>query len=178
MLFSWSGFLLLLRSDWLILSVKDWCSINHSVSVFLTSSLPEPSGYIISDRQRKQETRVTQVPDAVEQTSICASWDTYIYTLSRAGCGWTALVRSWDRWWQSTDKRKSWVFTGNHISLRFLLGCLMSCELILAKREPCSHSIFLALLIESSKSPGNKWTWWSSARALIIKAQGKCVLCK
>ena len=65
---------MLLRSDWLILSVKDRCCINCSVSVSLPSPLPEPSGYFISDRQHKQETRVTQVPDAAELTSICASW--------------------------------------------------------------------------------------------------------
>lgn len=53
MLFSWSGFLMLLRSDWLILSVKDWCCINCSVSAFPSSPLPEPPGYFISDRQHK-----------------------------------------------------------------------------------------------------------------------------
>lgn len=74
MLFSWSGFLMLLRSDWLILSVKDWCCINCSVSAFPSSPLPEPPGYFISDRQHKPGNRVTQVPDAAEQTSICVSW--------------------------------------------------------------------------------------------------------
>lgn len=71
---------MLLRSDWLILSVKDRCCINRSVSVSLPSPLPEPSVYIISDGQHKRETRVTQVPNAAGQTSICASWGhTHIY---------------------------------------------------------------------------------------------------
>lgn len=83
-LFSWSGFLMLLRSDWLILSVKDWCCINRSVSVSLSSPLPEPPGYFISDWQHKQEPGVTQVPDGAEQTSICASWDAYLHPV-RAG---------------------------------------------------------------------------------------------
>lgn len=78
---------MLLRSDWLILSVKDWCCINCSVSVSLLSPLPEPSGYFISDRQHKQKTSVTQVPDAAEQTSIHLCFlqthiYIYIYTLS------------------------------------------------------------------------------------------------
>lgn len=70
---------MLLRSDWLILSVKDWCCINCSVSVSLSSHLPEPPGYFISDRQHKQEPGVTQVLDGAEQASICASWDAYLY---------------------------------------------------------------------------------------------------
>lgn len=71
---------MLLRSDWLILSVKDWCCINCSVSVSLLSPLPEPSGYFISDRQHKQKTSVTQVPDAAEQTSIHLCFlQTHIY---------------------------------------------------------------------------------------------------
>lgn len=105
---------MLLRSDWLILSVKDWCCINCSVSVSLLSPLPEPSGYFISDRQHKQKTSVTQVPDAAEQTSIHLCFlQTHIYIYIypvRAGCGSTALVRSWDRWGQRTDKCKSLVF--------------------------------------------------------------------
>lgn len=73
-----------LRSDWLILSVKDWCCINCSVSISLSSPLPEPPGDFISDRQHKQEPGVTQVPGDAEQTSICASWDAYLYPV-RAG---------------------------------------------------------------------------------------------
>lgn len=98
MLFSWSGFLVLLRSEWLILSVKDWCCVNCSVSVSLSSPLPEPPGYFISGRQHKQEPGVTQVPDGAEQTSICASWDAYLYPVRAglAGQRWSGAGTSGD----------------------------------------------------------------------------------
>lgn len=77
---------------------------------------------------------------------------------------------------------KSVVFTEYHISFRIPARIpnvlVLLCELALAKREPCSHIILLAFLIKSSRFPGNIWTWRSSARALVIKAQAKCVLWK
>lgn len=154
---------MLLRSDWLILSEKDWCCINRSVSVSLPSPLPKPLGYIISDRQHKQETRVTQVPDAAEQTSICASWGhIYIYPV-KAGCRWTALVRSWDRWWQWADKWKSLAFTGYHVSLRFFPGSLMSCSFFSAswpwpKENHAVTASFLLCSLRAASSLGTHRT--------------------
>lgn len=51
----------------------------------------------------------------------------HIYILSGTDIGWEALVRSWEKWWQWTDKCKAVVFTGFHNSCRFLIGSLMSC---------------------------------------------------
>lgn len=162
---------MLLRSDWLILSVKDWCCINCSVSVSLSSPLPEPPGYFISDRQHKQEPGVTQVLDGAEQTSICASWDA-LYTLSELD------------WLGSTGQELAQVVTVGVHRVPHQLEILdripdvlpfLPCELTLSKREQESINI---LLIEGRMSPGSTWASGSSVRAPAARAQAKCMLCK